>query len=66
MSMRSTQDKFTFKDAPICNFSITFKLGEEKDQEYNQVPNLNHAIIWESDKMQENITHKRAKRSANS
>ena len=30
----------------------------------NQVPRLTQDTIWESDKTQENITHKRAKRSA--
>ena len=31
---------------------------------YNQVPHLNHGIEWESDKIQENITHRRGKRSS--
>ena len=31
---------------------------------YNQVPRPTQEIIWESDKTQENITYKRAKRSA--
>ena len=31
---------------------------------YNQVPNLTQGTIWESDKTQENITHKKSKRSA--
>ena len=32
--------------------------------QYNQEPQLTKDTIWESDKTQENITHKRAKRSA--
>ena len=31
---------------------------------YNQVPHLTQDTIWESDKTQENTTHKRAKRPA--
>ena len=31
---------------------------------YNQVPYLTQDTIWETDKIQENITHKRVKRSA--
>ena len=31
---------------------------------YNQIPHLTNDTIWESEKTQENITHKRAKKTA--
>ena len=41
----------------IINVSKKAKIRNQ----YNQVPHLTQHTTWESDKIQENITHKRAK-----
>ena len=42
---------------------LTIKKAKIRNR-YNQVPHLTRDTIWESDKTQENIKHKSAKRSA--
>ena len=48
----------------VCFPNIKFKTEDKKSNLYSQVPQLTRDTIWESDKIQENTIHKRAKRSA--
>ena len=47
----------------ILGFHFLMKKANIRNQ-YNQVPHLTGYTIWDSDKTQENITHKSTKRSA--
>ena len=48
----------------VCFPKLKVKQRAKTRNQYNQVPQLTRDIIWESDKIQENTTYKRAKRSA--
>ena len=48
----------------VCFPNIKVKQRAKTRNRYNQVPQLTGDTIWESDKIQENTTHMRAKRSA--
>ena len=47
-----------------CNNILKVRKRAKIRNPYNQIPHLTQNTIWESDKTQENITYKRAKRSA--
>ena len=53
-----------FTVLPISNLKVRKKAKIRN--RYNQVPHLIRDTIWESDKTQENITYRGAKRSAHS
>ena len=48
----------------VCFSNIKVKQRAKPRSQYNQVPQLTRYIIRDSDKIQENTTHKRAKGSA--
>ena len=48
----------------VCFPNAKVKQRAKTRNQYNQVPQLTRDTIWESDKIQENTTHKRSKRSA--
>ena len=47
----------------LCFPNIKLKQAAKLRNRYNQEPQLTRDTIWESDKTQENTTHKGAKRS---
>ena len=65
MKIQNNSSEIEIISQNIPNNALYQSEEECKDQEsINQVPHLNQDIEWESDKKQENITHRRGKRSS--
>ena len=65
MKIQNNSNEIEIISQNVPNNALYQSEEECKDQEsINQVPHLNQDIEWESDKKQENITHRRGKRSS--